>query len=280
MDILCFHSNEEIRGLISDFLSDMDFEYECHLTSDIHTIREKITSKMPTVSLIEMKKENLSLINEKLKTFVIPMLKSIDRDIAINLETAGVDYILTDSISGFRENLMKVLLKHEEELGEFIHEERIFKNVVYGFGFSWGRTYVATMEQSAEILKIVEKLGEGIDVFLATREKPRNYKSERIKVVWVTDLVGKNRIKPHNLTILTDSIIKFLEEKHKRVVVLDCVEYLLLYNDFVNVLRNIELINSYAMEYDSLVIIIIDNNAYTTKEYSLLKRYAMVWKGA
>ncbi len=99
-------------------------------------------------------------------------------------------------------------------------------------------------------------------------------------MVWVTDIVGKNRIKPHNLTIITDNIIKFLESGDKKIVIIDCIEYLLLYNDFINIMRNVELINSYAMENNSLVILIVDNEAYTTKEYSLLKRYAILWKGA
>ncbi len=281
MDLMCFHSNERVRNSINDALNEMDFNFECHPLLSPEEIERKSEENKPHVLLVEFNKENIGEYKSLSEiAFTIPLVKSIDRDIALNLESMNVDYISSDSISGFKENLMKVLIKNEDKIGEFLSEPRIFKNIIYGFGFSWGHTYIVTMENRDSIYSLIPNFSRGIKVFVAMRESPRILEeNENLKVVWITDIVGKNRIKPHNLTILTDNIIKFIEEEKKRIVVIDCLEYLLLYNDFVNVVRNVELINSYAMEYDSLVILIIDNNAYTTKEYSLLKRYSILWKG-
>ncbi len=285
MDVLCFHSNPEVRSEISRHLQEMDFTFECHPMEDAEGVRGAISGKEAKILLVETKKDTLEMYREISRicegSLIIPMIKSIDRDIAISLEEEGRSYMLADSIYQFKESLMKILLRHEDKLGDFFREERVYKNVVYAYGFSWGRTYIVDIQKREEIYEIVRKLSERIETFIAYREKiPNLTERENVKSVWVTDIVGKNRIKPHNLTILTDNIIRFLEGGGKRIVVMDCVEYLLLYNDFINVLRNLELINSYAMEYNSLVIIIVDNNAYTTKEYSLLKRYSMEWAGA
>ncbi|NPA75055.1 MAG: DUF835 domain-containing protein [Euryarchaeota archaeon] len=210
----------------------------------------------------------------------MPIIKSIDREIAINLEELQADYLLSDSLSTFKESFMKILIKNESRIRDFIEQDRIFKNLIYGYGFSWGKTYIVNVEQREYIYEFIPIFSRKIPIFMAMRDNPRRFKGmKNLKVIWLTDVVGKDRIKPHNLTILTDNIIKFIEEEKKRIVIMDCVEYLLLYNDFINVIRNIELINSYAMDYDALVIIIVDNNSYTSKEYSLLKRYSIVWKG-
>jgi archaellum biogenesis ATPase FlaH len=159
--------------------------------------------------------------------------------------------------------------------------KRVEKNIIYAYGFEWGRTFIVRRELENHLYNILPNIAtKPVSLFMAIRDlgnAPKNIKDA--KVVWVTDIVGKDRIKPHNLTILTDSIIRFIEENENAIVLIDCVEYLLLYNDFINVLRNIELINSYIMEKNAMLIIITDNNSYTPKEYSLLRRYAIEWNG-
>lgn len=288
MDILCLHTNAQVREEISRHLKEMEFVFSCNSPESWDQIEKTIKEKKPKIILMETKKDTRKYVEmavemtEKMDSdaVIIPIIKSIDRDIAIYFEEKNIGYILGDSLLQFKENLMKVLVEKRDRLESLFKERRIFKNVVYAFGFSWGRMYIADLQRREEVYGILPNLSEGIDIFIVFREKPPILmENHNIKSVWVTDIVGKNRIKPHNLTILTDSIIKFLEESERRIVVMDCVEYLLLYNDFINVMRNIELINSYAMEYNSLVILIVDNKAYTTKEYSLLKRYAIEWAG-
>ncbi len=282
MDLLAFHSSDEIREEIKFHLSELGFEFEVFSLLSVDEIKKLAREKKPVIVLMEVSRRTLETFVElSTITFAIPIIKSIDREIAINLEEMQTDYLLSDSIYSFKESFMQILIKNEEKIKDFVEQDRVFRNLIYGFGFSWGRTYIVNVGQKGEVVKLIPKFSRKIPIFMAMRENPSRFMNmNNLKVFWVTDVVGKNRIKPHNLTILTDNIIKFIESGKKRIVIMDCIEYLLLYNDFVNVLRNVELINSYAMDYESLVIIIIDNNSYTNKEYSLLKRYSMVWKGA
>jgi len=281
MDILCIHSNAQLRGVIANYLREMEFEFECYEYTSMAESINIVKNSKPYVVLMEFTKENISSYKDISNlAFIIPLIKSIDRDIAINFEEWNVDYIFTDAVSQFRGSLMKILRKNKEQMKELLSKDKIFKNIIYGYNFTWGNTYIASIEQREDIFSLIPELSEGLEIFVVLRENPIFLEENKnVKVIWVTDIVGKNRIKPHNLTIITDNIIKFLERGDKKVVVLDCIEYLLLYNDFINIMRNLELINSYAMEHNSLVIIIVDNEAYTTKEYSLLKRYSILWKG-
>ena len=281
MDLLCFHSSETLRKAIGQHLQELNIEFELYSLLPGNEMRKIINDKKAEIVIMEVTRERLNDFKEISSTvFSIPIIKSIDREIAINLEEIDADYILSDSISGFKEKFMKILIKNEKKLNEFLMKDKIFRNIIYGYGFSWGRTYIVNIEHRGEIIDLIPKFSSKIPIFIAMRENPRKFQGQKnSRVIWITDVIGKDRIKPHNLTILTDNIIKFLEKKQKKIVIMDCLEYLLLYNDFINVIRNVELINSYAMDNDSLVIIIVDNNSYTSKEYSLLKRYSMTWKG-
>ncbi len=282
MDLLVFHSSSDIREEIRGHLEELGFEHEIFPMLPEPEIKSIIKDKEPTIVIMEVSRKSFETFVEiSTLCFTIPLIKSIDREIAINLEEMSTDYLLSDSISSFKESLMQIFIKNEDKIKGFIEKEHVFKNLVYGFGFSWGKTYIVDVEQRDEVYALIPKFSRKIPVFMAMRENPRKFEGlNNIKLFWVTDVVGKNRIKPHNLTILTDNIIKFIESGRRRIVIMDCIEYLLLYNDFINVIRNVELINSYAMDYDALVIIIVDNNSYTKKEYSLLKRYSILWKGA
>ncbi len=256
----------------------MNIQHECYPLLSPEEMRKICDEKKPFVILVEYM-ENYDFFDDD--CLVIPLIKSIDTGKG-KLEEMNMDYMVVKNISiRFKTSFMKILLKNKDKKSviEFLNRENMRKNTIYGFGFSWGKTYIVNIEIKDILYSLLPELSQNIDIFMAIREKPERFKNIRGRKIWVTDIVGKDRIKPHNLTILTDSIIRFLEEGGERIVIIDCIEYLLLYNDFINIMRNIELINSYAMERNSTIIIVIDNEAYTTKEYSLLRRYTMEWKG-
>ncbi len=268
MDVLCFHEDENIGRDIEKSLRDLGFQAECVLLKNESEIKKIIGERDPAVVLLP-KKWKETIDGNALKIFVGERGKN--------------SIILNEDWDEFKHKFMKILLEHRRgRIEKLLQRREVRKNLLYGYGFSWGRTFIVDIKQGKKVRKILPKIaGEDINFFIAVRERPEDFAElPNSKVIWVTDIVGKDRIKPHNLTILTDSIIRYIEEHRNAIILMDCVEYLLLYNDFVNILRNIELINSYVMEHAALMIIIIDSKAYTTKEYSLLSRYAIEWKGA
>ncbi len=278
MDILCFHSDRGLRAKISSHLRDMGFKFRCYDLRSYEDILALYEKYRATLILTELHDENIKLLDEKI--FVVPIVRHVNRTLITKY--ANRDFMILDnSSSNFRGLLMRILLSNREKVSPLLKKRRIEKNIAYAYGFEWGRTFIVKRELENSLYNVLPNfVTKSVNLFMALREL-KNVPSElrRAKIVWVTDLVGKDRIKPHNLTILTDSIIRFIEENDNAVVLIDCVEYLLLYNDFINVLRNIELINSYVMDRGAMLIIITDNNAYTSKEYSLLRRYAIEWSG-
>ena len=280
MDILCFHSREDVRRKISSHLEEMGFEFECFEIKDYEDMMNLWRENKPLIIITELSDKNIKILDEDI--FVIPIIKHVNRTLATKY--ANRDFIILDPlVRNFKRVFMKILLMHSDKksVKKLLNREGVSKNIVYGYGFEWGRSFVVNIKDEGKIYSILpDIIRDNIHLFVAVRDRPEVVSSlKNTKVIWVTDIIGKDRIKPHNLTILTDSIIRFIEEKENAIVLIDCVEYLLLYNDFINILRNVELINSYVMEHNAILIIIIDNNAYTKKEYSLLRRYAIEWKG-
>ncbi len=280
MDVLCFHSKEGIRNKISLHLEEMGFKFECLDIMNYEDMLKLWREKKPLIIITELSEKNIKILDEDI--FVIPIIKHVNRTLATKY--ANRDFIILDPFTrNFKRIFMKILLTHsnKKSVKKLLSQERISKNIVYGYGFEWGKSFVVNIKDEEKLYSVLpQMIRDDIHLFVAVREKSEVLEGmKNTKIIWVTDIIGKDRIKPHNLTILTDSIIRFIEEKKNAIVLIDCIEYLLLYNDFINILRNVELINSYVMEHNAILIIIIDNNAYTKKEYSLLRRYAMEWKG-
>ncbi len=285
MDVLCFHRDADYRKNLRDNMKSMGLECECYEDISLQFMEKMCEEKKPYVVVGEITADNIQFYRDS-EFFTIALLRPADRAYVSKLKDKGCkNYLIIDSsMTNFKQLFMRMLLsaeKKDPKIRQFLNEDRIAKNVVYAYGFSWGKSYITGLEMKDRVFSILPEMArDNIHFFIAVREKPNTfYKLPNSRIVWVTDIVGKDRIKPHNLTILTDSIIRFIEDKKSAIVVMDCVEYLLLYNDFINILRNLELINSYVMEFGAILIIIVDNNAYTLKEYSLLRRYAMEWKG-
>ncbi len=270
MDVLCFHPVESVTRRIVEVLKDIGME-AANATS-VQSLRMMIEKEKPAVVLVP----DSSFWEVEEGDFLKLALSEVSGEAKISVPTEDVTQFLHDFVRSLIEN------SENSRVRELLEREEMRKNVIYAYGFSWGKSYVVKTSLQRNLYEIIPIFSKKeLPIFIAMREKPDRFAGlPNAKVVWVTDIVGKDRIKPHNLTILTDSIIRFIEEHGNAIVVMDCVEYLLLYNEFVNILRNIELINSYVMEHKSILIIIIDSNAYTTKEYSLLSRYALEWNGA
>ena len=272
MDIICVHSDERVRKIIKNELNELGFNFGCFAKM------EEAGDVKAHVILIELKKDNIDLIDSY--PFVIPLIRTTDGDLSYELGKKGIEYITVDSLQNFKQKFMKILLKSIGKIEELSKKDSFQKNTIYAYGFEWGRMYIVSVDESSKIHSFIRNIPDSISVFIATRERPIIFEGRKnMRAIWITDILGKDRIRPHNLTVLTDIITKFIEKEEKRVVVMDCIEYLLLYNDLINVLRNLELINSYIMEYKSLLILIIDEDSYSKREISLLRRYAVRWNG-
>lgn len=114
------------------------------------------------------------------------------------------------------------------------------------------------------VLAFVRDLKEASDVW------------ERYFITTITKEGKDNFISPTNLERITELSYRYLrmmEEKGSRgVIVLDCVEYLLMYNDFSSVMKFLNKIKDFVMHYKGTLIIVVEKEAFEDQQWALLMR--------
>ncbi len=93
---------------------------------------------------------------------------------------------------------------------------------------------------------------------------------------WITKVSGERSVSPTNLARMLDMAVKFMaraEEKDVRpVVVIDGLEYLMLENGFIPVLKFLTTLRDYAHLHGGTVILVGDDSFLDGKERTLLRR--------
>ena len=90
---------------------------------------------------------------------------------------------------------------------------------------------------------------------------------------------GERRVAPTSLAVLTDTVIRFMESNPNSIVLLEGVEYLITFNDFRKVLRNLDSLNETTWITKTRLLIAINPKAYDDKELALLERDRKVVRG-
>ncbi len=116
----------------------------------------------------------------------------------------------------------------------------------------------------------------GSNGLLISRQYPKNLQIRpgkgKIRMYWLTSLEGEGNIQPTNLGILSDIIIRFMENNEDTVVIMDGLELLITQNDFSNALRMMNHIIEVVMQQDTRFIITLDERTLEKKELALLER--------
>lgn len=109
-----------------------------------------------------------------------------------------------------------------------------------------------------------------------TRQHPdlvrQRYGLRDTKIYWLATRAGQGVISPTNLGILTQTMVKFVQENENGVMILDGLEYLVSNNDFNKVLRALDQVNDHLSQSGSRLIIPVDPRAFEPRELALLER--------
>jgi hypothetical protein len=111
-------------------------------------------------------------------------------------------------------------------------------------------------------------------------ELRQKYGLHATPIVWLTESVGELRIAPTSLAVLTDALMRFMENNHNSIVLVEGVEYTVTFNDFRKVLRSLDLLNETAWITKARLIIAVNPSAFDEKERALLERDRTVLIGA
>lgn len=108
------------------------------------------------------------------------------------------------------------------------------------------------------------------------------YALKETPIVWVNNSVvdeAKRYVQP-NLQFLLHLIKNFLKEtstkEEKSVILIDCLEYLTIYNDFKKIIQFYEVLGENIILYNGIAIFNIDPDAFESKEVALLRRGSTV----
>ncbi len=144
------------------------------------------------------------------------------------------------------------------------------------------RPDAAIPEEKGSAVETLEYLiPRGLMVTRAFPDEVRaKYGLQATPIVWLTESVGEMRIAPTSLAVLTDTLMRFMENNHNSIVLLEGIEYTITFNDFRKVIRSLDLLNETAWITKARLILSVDPSTFDIRERALLERDRIVLTGA
>ena len=106
------------------------------------------------------------------------------------------------------------------------------------------------------------------------------YNLQVTPIIWLTESPGDKRVSPTSVTLLTDTVIRFMESNPNSIVLLDGIEYLMTFNDFNRVLRSLDSLNETVWITKSRLLISLNPRTLEQKQPAMIERDRIVVKGA
>ncbi|WP_258083505.1 DUF835 domain-containing protein [Thermococcus thermotolerans] len=124
-------------------------------------------------------------------------------------------------------------------------------------------------ENEGEVLEFLGKCE--VPAMVITRS-PWKYEDicEHVHTLWITQ-ASESGVGPTRLHVILDSAVKFFQGGGK-LIVIDCLEVLVLYNEFQSVFRFLSALKDYAIGTGSTVLLLVGNPTLDEKEMMILKR--------
>ena len=142
-----------------------------------------------------------------------------------------------------------------------------------------GVTYLIKEKKPDFSFKVfTDMLRHGVRGLCISRQHPKNLKKrlgwKDVEIYWLTSLEGDKNVNPTDLGILSEIILKFLNEQvlNESVIILDGLELLFTHNDPPKVLRTVNRLTEQVMHENGRLILTIDERTLDKKELALLER--------
>ncbi len=131
-----------------------------------------------------------------------------------------------------------------------------------------------TVEKALQLFEKIHSLG--IPGLCITRLPPHEVRSRLpgVQVIWLSEVKNESSIPPTHISRLKASIESFAKKHESSVILLDGLEYLILYNGFDETAKLLNSIVDIAGYYNATVIVPIDTKAMHDNQVRLLERFA------
>lgn len=117
---------------------------------------------------------------------------------------------------------------------------------------------------------------DGTPGLCITRQYPEKIKDQYryldFETLWLSHTKGEGRVEPTDISALYKLVEDFIERSEKSVVMLDGLEYLIVNNGFLQILKFMEHLNEKVMQSKAVLIVPVSPNAFDKKELALLER--------
>jgi len=140
-----------------------------------------------------------------------------------------------------------------------------------------GTAYLVEERRPRLSIQMCEKLvSEGASCMLVSRDPPSRVLDgsfiEPKRRIWLTNLVGKDRMNPTAIGILMGETRKFIEESERAVILLDGLEYMISINTYDRMLQFIHQLRDIVVMAGAVLIMPVDTRALSDRELALLER--------
>ena len=150
------------------------------------------------------------------------------------------------------------------------------------YSLSKGKGYIIEDPQSTLSFDILvnllstEDAGERLRGYVISRQHPsllrEKFGLENTPIIWLATQPGENIIDPTSLGMLAHAVMDFMSKTKNGVVLIDGVEYLITNNDFRKVVRMLEQVNDFVMQYKCYLLVPLDPKAFDSKELAIIER--------
>jgi len=107
---------------------------------------------------------------------------------------------------------------------------------------------------------------------MPTNDIREKYLLQVTPIFWLSKTKGKYNLSPGDLGLIIHSVKQFLQNSKNPIVMLDGVEYLIINNDFLKVLKFIDDLNDAVVIFNGRLLIPISVKTLSEKELALLER--------
>ncbi|WP_237710122.1 DUF835 domain-containing protein [Pyrococcus sp. ST04] len=119
-----------------------------------------------------------------------------------------------------------------------------------------------------DLINMIRELNAPILVFTRSPDFYRGL-GENIRTVWITQ-ASEEGIPPTKLHVIQEYAIRFAKENGYAVIIIDCLEYLLIYNEFPSVFKFLVNLKDHLLMLNSALVLAVDEKALEQRQYTLL----------
>jgi hypothetical protein len=150
-----------------------------------------------------------------------------------------------------------------------------------GLLFDYGRIYIICEKRMERTLSVLQEYHySGSKTLCVTRLHPdllqEHMPGMAVESIWLSERNGANNISPNQLQKISQRISSFFFGKKNAVVLLEGIEYLTLFNDFVKVQMFLEQVNDQIMSSKAIMLIPMDPASMDLRSMARLRRFAEV----